>query len=71
MNINTATKVVSIKKKNGIAQVTVEDSKGGNPRVLEAEMVIVSIGRKPYVTGLGAKDIGIRFNQYGQIKINS
>lgn len=54
MTINTGTKVISIEKKDGKAKVVVENSRGGNLRVLEAEMVLVSIGRRAFVKGLRA-----------------
>ena len=34
-------------------------------------MVLVAVGRKPYSEGLGAKEIGIKFNQRNRIEIDN
>ncbi len=46
-------------------QVTVEDVGGGNPRTYTGDMVLVSMGRRPYTEGLGAKELGVKFNKWG------
>lgn len=51
------TKVTQAKKQEGIVRVEVESQ--GKPLVLEADKVLVAVGRRPYTEGLGLKDVGI------------
>jgi dihydrolipoamide dehydrogenase len=38
---------------------------------LDADVVLVAIGRKPYTEGLGLKEIGVKTNQKGQVEVDS
>ena len=38
---------------------------------LEADKLLVAVGRKPYTASLGAEQIGIKFNKRGRIEVNS
>jgi len=59
-------KVVSIEKtREGGVEVAIEPAGGGERRTLEADIVLVSIGRKPFTTGLGLETAGVRFDQRG------
>lgn len=60
------TKVVGIDVKGDKAYITVENAQG--QKQLEADKVLVSIGRRPHTTGLGAKEIGIEFDEKGRVK---
>jgi dihydrolipoamide dehydrogenase len=50
------------------ASVAVEPAAGGAAEVLEADVVLVSIGRRPNVDGLGLDAIGLEPNKRGQIE---
>lgn len=58
-------------KPNGGVTIVVEDAKGGNPQQLEAEVVLVSVGRKPYTDGLGLKEVGVKTNERGVVLVDS
>jgi dihydrolipoamide dehydrogenase len=59
-------KVVSVEKtREGGVEVAIEPAGGGERRTLEADIVLVSIGRKPFTTGLGLETAGVRFDQRG------
>src|SRR6201991_1093145 len=51
-----STKVTGVEKKGGALQVTVEPVAGGDKQVLEADVVLVAIGRMPYTQGLGLQE---------------
>ncbi len=68
MTLKTATKVTGVEVKKGKAMVSVEPAKGGDAETLEADVVLVSIGRKPNTDGLGLDKIGLETNQRGQIE---
>ena len=41
------------------SRVTVEPSQAARPRPLEADVVLVAIGRRPYTEGLGLESVGV------------
>ncbi|WP_431469509.1 dihydrolipoyl dehydrogenase [Sphingosinithalassobacter sp. LHW66-3] len=64
----TGTKVTAVTVNGGKATVSVEPAKGGDAEQIEADVVLVSIGRKPNTDGLGLDKIGLEVNQRGQIE---
>lgn len=62
------TKVTGVKVDGGKATITVEPAKGGAAETIEADCVLVSIGRRPNTEGLGLDKIGLQTNQRGQIE---
>eukprot|EP01118_Nematostelium_gracile_P008149 TRINITY_DN2691_c0_g1_i1.p1 TRINITY_DN2691_c0_g1~~TRINITY_DN2691_c0_g1_i1.p1 ORF type:complete len:497 (-),score=173.66 TRINITY_DN2691_c0_g1_i1:35-1525(-) len=63
------TKVLGAKNVQGGVEVEVEDAAGGNKTVLKSDIVLVSIGRKPYTDGLGLESVGITPNKRGVIEV--
>jgi dihydrolipoamide dehydrogenase len=68
MTLKLSTKVTGVEVKGKKAKVSVEPSKGGDAETLDADVVLVAIGRKPNVEGLGIDKIGLELNQRGQIE---
>jgi dihydrolipoamide dehydrogenase len=62
------TKVTGVTVKGGKATLTVEPAKGGAAETIEADTVLVSIGRKPNTEGLALDKAGLTVNQRGQIE---
>jgi dihydrolipoamide dehydrogenase len=62
------TKVTAVKVDDGKATLTMEPAKGGAAETLEADCVLVSIGRRPNTDGLGLDKIGLATNNRGQIE---
>ena len=50
------------------AKVTVEPAAGGAAEVLEADVVLVAIGRVPYTAGLGLETVGVQVDNKGRIQ---
>ena len=50
--------------------LTVEPSKGGAAETLEADVVLVAIGRRPYVAGLGLDKVGVKLTDRGRIAVD-
>lgn len=50
--------------------VKVEAAAGGNPETLEADVVLVAIGRVPYTEGLGLKEAGVALDERGRVVID-
>jgi dihydrolipoamide dehydrogenase len=63
-----STKVTAVKVDGGKATLTMEPAKGGAAETLEADCVLVSIGRRPNTDGLGLDKIGLEVNNRGQIE---
>jgi dihydrolipoamide dehydrogenase len=68
MELMLGHKVTGCTVKGKKATLTVEPSKGGEARTLDADCVLVSIGRKPNTEGLGLDTIGLEVNKRGQIE---
>jgi len=67
-DIKTSTKVTGATVNGGKATLTVEPSKGGEASTIEADAVLVAIGRRPNTDGLGLDKVGITLNKQGQIE---
>ncbi|MEO8618939.1 MAG: dihydrolipoyl dehydrogenase [Sphingomicrobium sp.] len=63
-----STKVTGVAVNGDKATLTLEPSKGGATETIEADCVLVSIGRRPNTDGLGLDAIGLDTNERGQIE---
>ncbi|TNE34198.1 MAG: dihydrolipoyl dehydrogenase [Alphaproteobacteria bacterium] len=68
MTLKLSTKVTGCTVKGKKATLTLESAAGGGSETLEADCVLVSIGRRPNTDGLGLENIGLELNQRGQIE---
>ncbi|MBP6030566.1 MAG: dihydrolipoyl dehydrogenase [Sphingobium sp.] len=66
--IRTGTKVTGVAVKGKKASVSIEPAAGGTGESIEADVVLVAIGRKPNTDGLGLDSIGLTTNARGQIE---
>ena len=62
------TKVTGAEVAGDGVRLTVEPAAGGEAETIEADVVLVSIGRRPNTEGLGLDKIGLEVNQRGQIE---
>jgi dihydrolipoamide dehydrogenase len=63
-------KVASVAKTALGAKATIEPAKGGEAQSLEADIVLVAIGRRPFTEGLGLEGVGVAMER-GQVVIDS
>ncbi len=63
-------KVAVVTKTPSGAKVIIEPAKGGEPSTLEADVVLVAIGRRPYTEGLGLETAGVALER-GQVVIDN
>ncbi len=66
MKFLLSTKVAGIDKKGESLRVNVEAG-AGEKQTLEADVVLVAIGRKPYTDGLGLDEIGVKRDPRGRV----
>ena len=64
-------KVTGAKKTNTGVSLTVEPAKGGAAEALEADVVLVAIGRRPFTQGLGLEGAGVALDERGRIKTDA
>jgi len=70
MELRLSTKVTSAKASGKGVTLTVEPSKGGVAETIQADAVLVSIGRRPNTDGLDLDKAGLTVNQRGQIEVD-
>ncbi len=61
-------KVTGVERSGEGAKVTVEPAAGGTAETLEADVVLVAIGRTPYTAGLGLDTVGVQLDNKGRIQ---
>ena len=66
--LKLSTKVTGAEVKDGKATLTLEPAAGGAAETLDADVVLVAIGRRPHTDGLGLDKIGLAVNARGQIE---
>jgi Pyruvate/2-oxoglutarate dehydrogenase complex, dihydrolipoamide dehydrogenase (E3) component, and related enzymes len=62
-------KVTSIKKTNSGVQISTSDKSGDN-KDFNCDVVLISIGRKPFTSNLNLISAGVKSDEKGRIKIN-
>jgi dihydrolipoamide dehydrogenase len=67
MAFKLAHKVAGVEKKNGAFSVSVEPAKGGARETVEANAVLVAIGRRAYSDGLGLDELGVKRDSRGRV----
>ena len=67
--MKTGTKVTDVSVRAKKATITMEPAKGGEAETMEADVVLVAIGRQPNTDGLGLDAIGLATNDKGQVEV--
>ena len=62
-----STKVVGVEKTKTGLKVTVEPAAGGEKSVIEADIMLVAIGRAPYTANLGLEAVGVALDKRGRV----
>jgi dihydrolipoamide dehydrogenase len=68
LELRTSSKVVGASVEG--SRITVDVEKDGKTEALEADHVLVSVGRKPSLTGIDAASLGLELGNGGQIAVN-
>ena len=63
-------KVTAAQVKGKAVDLEIEPAKGGDKEKLSADVVLVAIGRKPYTSGLGLENVGVKLDDRGRIETN-
>jgi dihydrolipoamide dehydrogenase len=70
MSFRLGTKVAGVENSGDRLKITVEPAQGGEPEAIEADSVLVAIGRRPYTEGLGLEDVGVRLDNRGRVEVD-
>jgi dihydrolipoamide dehydrogenase len=63
------TKVTGVEKRAADLLISVEPAIGGAIETLDADVVLVAVGRKPYTEGLGLDRVGITLDPKGRVPV--
>jgi len=69
MKFKLSTKVTGVELTNNGVALAMEPVDGGAAETLEADVVLVAVGRKPYTEGLGLEQAGIATDGGGRIEV--
>ncbi len=70
MEFNLGAKVTGVEKADKGAKVTFEPVKGGEAQTIDADVVLIATGRKPYTEGLGLAEAGVALDGRGRVEID-
>ncbi|WP_207540116.1 dihydrolipoyl dehydrogenase [Sabulicella rubraurantiaca] len=68
MKFRLKTKVTGAKLDNSGVELTLEPAAGGEAETLRCDVVLLAIGRRPYVESLGLKEVGVELDERGRVK---
>ena len=68
--LRTSTKVTGVTVEGDRAAVRLEPAAGGEGETIEADAVLVAIGRRPNINGLNLEAAGVALNDRGQVGID-
>ncbi len=68
--VRLSSKLASIDSSGKLLKVKVEPAAGGAAETLDADVVLVAIGRVPYTEGLGLEALGIKKDNRGRILVD-
>ena len=70
MAFKLGTKVTGVDTSGKTLKATVEPAAGGAAEAIEADVVLVAIGRTPYTEGLGLAEAGVALDQRGRVQVD-
>jgi dihydrolipoamide dehydrogenase len=70
MTFKLLSKVTSVDASGKRLKATIEPAKGGPAEIIEADVILVAIGRVPYTDGLGLKEVGVKLDERGRIAVD-
>ena len=70
LQFRLSTKVTAAKKARGGVELTLEPAAGGEAETLKANVVLLSIGRRPFTDGLGLAEAGVTVDERGFVPVD-
>jgi dihydrolipoamide dehydrogenase len=70
LSFKTSTKVSKVEKTKSGCKLTMEPAAGGAAETLEADIVLVAVGRKAFTDKLGLEKVGVALDNRGRVETN-
>ncbi|MCB1883156.1 MAG: dihydrolipoyl dehydrogenase [Geminicoccaceae bacterium] len=70
MTFRLGTKVTGVDASGERLKVGVEPAKGGDAGTIEADVVLLAIGRRAYTQGLGLENAGVKLDERGRVEVD-
>jgi dihydrolipoamide dehydrogenase len=70
MTFRLSSKVTAVDSSGARLKAQVEPAAGGAAETVEADVVLVAVGRVPYVDGLGVKELGVALDNHGRVEVD-
>ncbi len=67
MKFRLKSKVTAAKQDADGVTLTVEPAAGGTAEEIKADVVLLAIGRRPYIEGLGLQEVGVALDERGRV----
>lgn len=67
MTFKLSSKVTEATATDAGVTLKVEPAKGGEAETIEADVVLVAVGRRPYTDGLGLEEVGVAKDEKGRV----
>ncbi len=71
MKFKMKTKVTGAKTAKSGVTLTMEPRDGGDAETMKADVVLVSIGRRPYIESLGLDKVGVKVSDRGFVEVDA
>jgi dihydrolipoamide dehydrogenase len=71
LTFKLSSKVTAVDASGKKLKATVEPAAGGAAETIEADVVLVAIGRVPFTEGLGLEDVGVQKDNRGRIVVDA
>ena len=62
-----ASKVVGVERKGAVLVAAIEPANGGARETVEADAILVAVGRRAYTNGLGLDEVGVQRDNRGRV----
>jgi dihydrolipoamide dehydrogenase len=70
MTFKLSSKVTAVDTSGKRLKASIEPAKGGTAETIDADVVLVAIGRVPYTDGLGLDAVGVKRDERGRIAVD-
>jgi dihydrolipoamide dehydrogenase len=70
MTFRLSSKVTAVDTSGKRLKATIEPAKGGAIETIEADVVLVAVGRVPFTEGLGLKELGVKLDERGRVIVD-
>ncbi len=71
IKLRLGTKVIGAKRTEAGVELTLEPAKGGASETLQADVVLVAIGRRAYTDQLGLAELGVKQDERGRVEVDA